>query len=155
MATKDKTIWLEDGNELAQLMYTYLNEWEDKPCTIEVEAYASAEPSGMMLQQLQRAKAIKHYVNGYYVGAWSFAIYLVVSELDTLSRLAATACLNKLDEWMTQKDEQKNYTNLPSLGDNRVARRITMTGSPTLLERDNTGNAIFQAIFELEYAGSQ
>lgn len=155
MATKDKTIWLEDGNELALLMRDYLNTWEDKPCTIDVEAYSSAEPTGMMLQQLQRAKAIKYYVNGYYVGVWSFAMYLYVSETDTLSRLAATACLNKLGEWMVQKDGQKNYTNLPSLGDNRVARRITMTGSPTLLERDSTGNAIFQAIFELEYAGSQ
>ena len=136
-------IYTNDGVYIAKAMKDHLNTWDRKPVIIHLEAF-DKNPTSMMMQQLSGAFKKRSYINGSYVGSWPFAVYIRISGKDTANRLDATGTLDGLNEWLTT-------TELPSLGDNRMAVKIEMASLPSIAARHDNGSEDYQAIYELEY----
>ena len=143
-------IYTNDGVYLAKALRDHLNGWVDKPALINLEDFGSEVPS-MMLQQLSGAYKKKSYINGSYVGSYPFSVYIRVDGVDTATRLDATGALYGLFEWLTEKDEDGNYVNLPVIDESKTATQIEMTSLPSIAARYDDGTEDYQAIFELQY----
>lgn len=143
-------VFTNDGVLIAKVMKDHLNGWPKKPVTIMLEDLGKEVPS-MMLQQLSAAEKKREYVNGSYIGVWNFALYIRVSGNDTASRLDAIGCLNEAAEWLTQKDKDGSFSNLPVIDDSRTATKIEMSSTPSLAARYEDGTEDYQAIMSLEY----
>ncbi len=139
-----------DGVLIAKVMRDHLNGWPQRPATIMLEDLKKDVPS-MMIQQLAAAEKKREYVNGSYIGVWNFALYIRVDGTDTASRLDAIGCLGEAYEWLSQKDENGAYSNLPIIDDSRTATKIEMSSTPSLAARYEGGVEDYQAIMSLEY----
>jgi len=81
-------------------------------------------------------------------------VYIVIDGEDTASRIDALAVLNDLGEWLSKKDEDGQYVNLPDLGQGRRAMSITLSSAPSIAAKHETGEEEYQALFVLEYIAS-
>ena len=142
--------YTNDGVNLSKVMLDHLNGWTAKPARFILDDFEKDPPS-LMLQQLAAATVVRKYVNGSYIGNWMFSIEMRVSGEDTASRLSATNCLNDIEKWLTQKDQDGNYTNFPVIDENRAVTSIEMTTLPAIAARYDGGASDYQAIFSLEY----
>lgn len=143
-------VFTNDGVIIAKVMRDHLNTWHKKPADFMLEDLGKKAPS-IMLQQLASAEKRRVYINGSYIGVWSFAVYMRVNAKDTASRLDAIACLTELSEWFQKTNSVNDYINLPHIDDNRKATKIEMTSNPTLAARYDDGTEDYQAFFTLEY----
>ena len=139
-----------DGVIIAKVMKDHLNKWAKKPSEIALEDLGKNVPS-MMIQQLSSAEKKREYVNGSYIGVWSFALYIRVDGNDTASRLDAIGCLNAAAEWLMQKDATGAFSNLPTIDSGRTATRIDLASTPSIAARYADGTEDYQAIMSLEY----
>lgn len=128
----------------------HLNAWPNKPTEIQAEVAGKTTPA-MMMQQLAAVERKRTYVNGSYIGVFSFAVYVAIDAEDTAARLDALAVLQDLDLWLSEQDDSGTYVNLPDLGENRQAIQITMSSSPSIAARLENGVEEYQALFALEY----
>ena len=112
-----------DGVLIAKVMRDKLNDWPDKPCVVMLETLKKDPPS-MMLQQLASAEKVRQYVNGSYIGAWSFAVYIRVRGNDTASRLDAIGVLERLGDWLTELNSDGSFKRLPIIDESRTATSI-------------------------------
>lgn len=143
-------IYTNDGVSIAKSLKDHLNSWTGKPATIRFEDFGSEVPS-MMLQQLSGAYKKRAYIDGSYLGSYPFSVYIRVDGIDTATRLDASSALQGLFDWLTERDEEGTYTNLPTLDEGKKATSIEMTSLPSLSARYEDGTEDYQAIFELEY----
>lgn len=143
-------IYTNDGIYLAAVMRDHLNSWEDRPADFMLEDLGTKVPS-LMLQQLASAEKKKAYVNGSYIGTWSFAVYIRVNGRDTNTRLDATATLIDLAKWLTFQSDSGAYVNLPFIDRQRRATKIEMITTPSIAARYDGGIEDYQAVFQLEY----
>lgn len=139
-----------DGVNLSKVMLDHLNSWAAKPAPFILDDFEKDPPS-LMLQQLAAATVVRKYVNGSYIGNWTFSIEMRVSGEDTASRLSATTCLNDIEKWLTQKDQNGSYSNFPVIDSYRAVTSIEMTTAPAIAARYDGGVSDYQAIFSLEY----
>lgn len=142
--------YTNDGILIAKVMKNYLNDWSEKPVEIMLEDLGKKVPS-MMIQQLSSAEKKREYINGSYIGVWNFALYMRVSGKDTASRLDAIACLTDLSDWLTERDGNGDYINLPHIDDKRTATSVQLLSTPSLAARYDNGYEDYQAILSLEY----
>ncbi len=142
--------YTNDGVLLARVMRDHLNTWPDKPSNILLEDFGRETPA-IMLQQLAAAEKKRSYVNGSYIGAWTFAVYVKVSANDTATRLNALKCLEDMYNWLDVRDDGNVYTNLPTIDQNRTATQIIMPNAPSIAAKYENGDEEYQAIMELEY----
>lgn len=138
-----KEISSVDNIQIAESMLEHINKWDNKPCEIKLEELDLESPS-MMLQQLPGAVKETIYIDGSYIGAWPFAVYIHLQADDTKSRLSAIKRLNELNEWF-------NETALPDLGETRKANKIEMTSLPSMISDNDDGTEDYQVLFKLEY----
>lgn len=142
-----------DNILIPKVMRDHINTWENLPVSIKLEDTGKTVPS-MMIQQLAATTKKRKYVNGTYVGVFNFAVYIVIDGEDTASRIDALAVLNDLGEWLSKKDEDGQYVNLPDLGQGRRAMSITLSSAPSIAAKHETGEEEYQALFVLEYIAS-
>jgi len=142
-----------DNILIPKVMRDHINTWENLPVSIKLEDTGKTVPS-MMIQQLAATTKKRKYVNGTYVGLFNFAVYIVIDGEDTASRIDALAVLNDLGEWLSKKDEDGQYVNLPDLGQGRRAMSITLSSAPSIAAKHETGEEEYQALFVLEYIAS-
>lgn len=135
---------------MSRVMRDHLNTWPNKPVEIKAEVTGPEAPA-MMMQQLASVEIKKRYINGSFIGGYSFAVYIAINAEDTESRFDALAVLNDLGLWLSEKDETGNYKNLPNLGDDRKAVQITVSSTPSIATRLENGVEEYQALFALEY----
>lgn len=143
-------IFTADGPQIARQMRIHLNRWSKKPAEILLEDLGKKVPS-MMLQQLASAEKKRSYIDGTYIGIWSFAVYIRVDGEDTASRLSAVDCLQEMADWLTAKDSGGNFLYLPDLGEKKAATQVFMVNSPSIAGRYDNGIEDYQAVFQLEY----
>lgn len=140
-----------DGVIIAKVMRDYLNTWPKKPCEISLETIDKDAPS-MMIQQLASAEKVKQYVDGSYIGAWNFAVYIRVHGRDSASRLDAFAVLDELGTWLTERGGNGSaYARLPIIDLNHVATSIEVSSTPSIAARYDDGTEDYQIVFRLEY----
>lgn len=142
-----------DNILIPKVMRDHINTWENLPVSIKLEDTGKTVPS-MMIQQLAATTKKRKYVNGTYVGVFNFAVYIVIDGEDTASRIDALAVLNDLGEWLSKKDEDGQYVNLPDLGQGRRAMSIALSSAPSIAAKHETGEEEYQALFVLEYIAS-
>lgn len=135
--------FVNDGPEIAEALLDHLNTWGDKPSEIKLEAF-DKDPISMMMQQLSGAVVKKKYINGSYIGAYPFAVYIRTEGYDTAGKLDAAKHLNHLNEWLQTSP-------FPSLGKGRNITKIEMTSLPSMAARYEDGTEDYQAVFMLEY----
>lgn len=135
--------YTNDGIYIVKALLQHLNSWSGKPCKINLEAF-DKNATSMMMQQLSGAVKKREYVNGAYIGALPFAVYIRVTGADTANKLDATETLNNLADWLETAP-------VPHLGGNRRVIKIEMTALPSLFERLQDGTEDYQAIFNLDY----
>lgn len=135
---------------IEQSLLTFLNTWPDKPFEIKLDELEKRS-SSMMFQPLSGAKKSKKYINGSYNGEFTFAVYVRAATSDTKTKLDARRILTLLDEWMSEKNEKKEYVNLPDLSGDNTAIKIEMTSTPSIAARYENGTDDYQAIFTLSY----
>lgn len=139
-----------DSVIIEQSMLEFLNTWPEKPVEIKLDELDKRE-SSMMFQPLSGTKKTKPYVNGSYYGSFPFAVYVRAANLDTKHKLDARKILNSLDEWFSEKNEKKEFINLPKLSGGNTAIKIEMTSTPSIAARYDNGTDDYQAIFSLSY----
>lgn len=139
---------MRDNNDviIEESMLTHVNRWEGKPVEIKLDELDDKK-SSMMIQPLAGTKKIKEYVNGSFVGQWSFAVYVRTSNADTRRKLDARKTLHSLDKWLSE--------NLPSLSNGNTAVKIEMTATPAIAARYENGIDDYQAIFALTFNHKQ
>ena len=130
---------------IAKAMHAYLNSWPDKPCDIRLEILDKAPSEfSMSMQQLAGARELTRYIDGSFIGAWPFAVYVRFGAADTSKRFDAVSYLENIGDWM-------NDGNLPNLGESRTANSIKMTSLPSIAGAYEDGGVDYQAIFQLTY----
>lgn len=139
-----------DNVIIEQSMLEFLNTWPEKPVEIKLDELDKRE-SSMMFQPLSGTKKSRAYVNGSYNGEFPFAVYVRASNLDTKHKLDARKILNSLDEWLSKKNDKKEFINLPKLSGGNTAIKIEMTSTPSIAARYDNGTDDYQAIFSLSY----
>lgn len=145
------TKFTNDGAYLVQTLLEKVNEWDGKPCEVKLDELGE-KPPAMMFQPLARARVLRQYVDGSYIGVLAFAVFIRVNALDTRTRLNATGVLNALGDWLEEKDETtREYKNLPVFTNNTQARSVEMTATPAISTRYDNGYEDYQAIFEMQY----
>lgn len=135
---------------IEQSLLVFLNTWPDKPFEIKLDELEKRD-SSMMFQPLSGVKKIRKYVNGSYNGEFTFAVYVRAITSDTKTKLNARRILTSLDEWMSEKNEKKEYINLPALSSGNTAIKIEMTSTPSIAASYDNGTDDYQAIFTLSY----
>jgi hypothetical protein len=143
-------VYTTDGVIIAQSMYEFLNSWPDKPVIICLDTLDKTAMS-MMFQPLTDAKKTRGYVNGSYLGAWSFAVYVRTTNADTKGRLDARKILHSIDEWFLAKNDDGQYINLPALTQGNTAEKIEMTSTPAIAARYDNGVDDYQAVYTLTF----
>lgn len=147
----ENTKFTNDGSYLVQTLLDKVNSWSEKPCEIRLDELGEQPPS-MMLQPLTRARVVRQYVDGSYIGILAFAVYIRVNSQDTRTRLNATGVLNSLGDWLEARDEDtREYKNLPQFTNDTQARSIEMTATSAIATRYDNGYEDFQVIFEMQY----
>ena len=145
------TKFTNDGAYLVQSLLEKVNGWSGKPCEIHLDELGE-NPPAMMLQPLTRARVVRQYVDGSYIGILAFAVYIRVNSHDTKTRLDATGVLNSLGDWLEARNgETREYVNLPQFTNDTQARSIEMSATPAIATRYDNGYEDFQAIFEMQY----
>lgn len=145
------TIATNDGVYLVKAIKRLLNAWPQKPVSeIYFEDLGRDAPS-MMFQQLSAAEKKREYVNGSYVGALSFAVYIRIDANDTASRIDAVSTLQQLADWLQEKDENGEAIHLPVLDASKKAIKFEMSSTPSIAARYDDGNEDYQAVFSFEY----
>lgn len=139
-----------DNILIPRVMRDHINTWENLPVSIKLEDTDKSVPS-MMIQQLASTAKKRKYVDGSYVGLFNFAVYIAIDGEDTASRIDALAVLSDLGEWLSEKDEDGQFAHLPELGPGRRAMSITISSTPSIAARHETGVEEYQALFVLEY----
>ncbi len=143
-------VYTNDGVMLAKIMRDHLNLWPDRPADITLEDFGRETPA-MMLQQLAAAEKKRSYVNGSYVGGWTFAVYIRIDATDTASRLDALQALENLFNWLDARDDDNSFLHLPTIDEHRTATQILMPNTPSVAVKYDNGMEEYQAIFEMEY----
>ena len=71
---------------IARRMLDHINAWENKPASFTLENIEKKAPAAMILQLATSGK-LRTYINGSYIGVWSFAVYLRLNKADTSAKL--------------------------------------------------------------------
>lgn len=139
-----------DGVIIAQSMLDFLNSWPERPVRFFLDEL-NEEKESLMLQPLASAQKSRTYVNGSYMGQWSFAVYYRIKNSDTRDKINARKTLELLNEWLCEKYSNGAFVNLPVLTGKNIATEITLESTPSLAERLDNGVEDYQAIFNLSY----
>lgn len=129
--------------DIAQAVLAYLNTWREKPCEISFEL-AVRKSISMKMQPLSATVIKKKYITGSFVGDWPFAIYVRINKGDTASRANAMRTLDELGRWISTQ-------HLPSIGANRTANKVEITGLPSIAVANEDGSEEYQALYCMEY----
>lgn len=131
-----------DQTAIARSMLDYLNAWPNKPASFSLDGLAKAAPSSTVLQ-LASSGVLKRYVNGSYIGVWSFAVYLRLNKADTAEKLDALDLFDDLRAYFKEK--------LPALAEGATANKIEQLTTPYMSAADDDGTEDYQATYRLEY----
>lgn len=143
-------IYANDAVYIAEAVRNHLNTWERKPADFELDKITK-DPPAMMIQPLSGTERLRSYVNGSYIAAWKFAVYIRIPGTDTAERLDATGCLTELAAWLSELTPKGQYANLPIIDEDRNVSKIQLESTPSIAARYEDGTEDYQAIFTLEY----
>lgn len=131
---------------IVRAVLDHVNKWPDKPCTIRLETLEKAPSEfSMSMQQLAGTVVVKKFIDGSFVGAWPFAIYIRFAGVDTGKRINAVGQLDQFNSWLC------NESGLPDIGSNRTADAFEMTSLPSIAGQYEDGSVDYQAVFRLNY----
>lgn len=135
---------MADDISIARDMRAFLNSWSEKPVPyFTIEQLTTAPPS-MMFQPLSGSKVLRKYVDGSFIGSWSFAICLRVNQTDTSVKLSAYDTLEKAANWLTSGV-------LPTLSGSKIPLKIEQTSTPSQIAVYDDGTEDYQVLLALEY----
>ena len=144
-------VYCNDGVMLAKVIRDHINSnWAKKPASLVLGDFAQ-EPPSLMLQELAAAEIVRPYIDGSYIGRWSFAVYMRINAEDSAARLSASAALNELADWFRERDSSGAYIHLPVIDQQRKATKIEMSTTPALAAQFDGGIEDYQAVYQLEY----
>lgn len=130
---------------IARDMLAHLNSWPDKPVRFTIEELPNKVPA-IMLQPLPNSGVVRKYIDGSFIGQFTFAVYYRVDQTDTKKKLSAYETLEALARWLETSE-------LPVLNGNRKATKLEQTTTTSLAMMDE-GIEDYQTIFALEYKQS-
>ena len=131
-----------DQITIARSMLGYVNAWPDKPAPFTLEGLRKESPAAMLLQ-LPSSGVLKRYVDGSYIGVWSFAVYIRLNKADTSDKLEALDLYEDLLRYFK--------SGLPTLEDHAEAILIEMLSTPALAAAYDDGTEDYQATYRLRY----
>lgn len=143
-------IYTNEAVYIAEAVRDHLNTWNKRPADFELDKITK-DPPAMMIQPLSGTEKIRNYVNGSYIAAWRFAVYIRIPGTDTAERLDATGCLTELAAWLSELTDKGQYANLPVIDEDRTVSRIEVEATPSIAFRYEDGTEDYQTIFKLEY----
>lgn len=129
--------------DISESVLAYLNTWSAKPCEIEFEL-AMRKGISMKMQPLSATVIKKKYITGSFVGDWPFAVYVRIHKADTASRANAMKTLDALGRWIATQPP-------PTIGANRTANKVEITGLPSIAARNDDNSEEYQALYCMEY----
>lgn len=134
-----------DNSAIAKNVLDHLNSWTDKPCVFSLEKLPKSG-NALMLQPLPGSGVLKKYIDGSFIGLFSFAVYFRIEQADTNDKLSAYETLEDLAYWI-------EHESLPVLSDHRQAISIKQESTSFLsLSSDDTED--YQTVFNLTYKQS-
>lgn len=127
---------------VANAMLQHLNTWQDKPFRFTLDDLPNKD-GGIMLQPLQGSGIVRQYIDGSFIGHFSFAVYLRTDMADTKKKMEARQKLEDLANWLIHSPP-------PNLGPKRQATEIQQESPPVVaVIEDDTED--LQIMFSLYY----
>ena len=123
-------------------MLDYVNAWPSKPAPFALEGLLKEAP-GAMLLQLASSGVLKRYIDGSYIGVWSFAVYIRLNKADTGDKLEALDLYEDLLKYFKR--------GLPELCSGAEAITIELLTTPALAAAYDDGSEDYQATYRLQY----
>ena len=124
-------------------MLDYLNGWDNKPANFSLEGIAKEAPSASMLQ-LPTSGIVKRYIDGSYIGMYTFAVYIRIRQADTGEKLEI---LDLYDDLLSYFKSGQ----LPDLSSEAEPRYIELLTTPSLADTYDDGTEDYQATYRLVY----
>ncbi len=131
-----------DQIAIARSMLDYINAWPSKPASFSLEGILKDAP-GAMLLQLASSGVLKRYIDGSYIGVWSFAVYIRLNKADTSEKLEALDLYEDLLKYFRR--------GLPELCSGAEAIKIELLSTPALAAAYDNGTEDYQATYRLRY----
>lgn len=135
---------------IEESMFEFLNSWEGKPCEIRLEELQTKGNISMSFNPLAGDKILKKYIDGSYTASFPFAIIIRIFNGDTKHKISAREIFKRLDEWISEKESNSQFVNLPTLL-NDIPLKVEMTATPSISARYENGYDDYQAIFQLTF----
>lgn len=132
---------------IARKMLDHINAWENRPAKFTLENIEKTAPASMILQLATSGK-LRTYINGSYIGVWSFAVYLRLNKADTSVKLDVLDLYEDLLAYFESAD-------LPILGDGMTATKIELLTTPSLAASYDNGTEDYQATYRLVYSAKK
>lgn len=124
-------------------MLDYLNAWPNKPARFSLEGIAKEAPSATILQ-LPTSGVVKRYIDGSFIGMYSFAVYFRLNKADTGEKLEA---LDLYDDLLAYFKSGA----LPDLSSEATPRYLELLTTPALAVSYDDGTEDYQATYRLVY----
>lgn len=127
--------------KVARAVRAWLDSYADKPCKRVDFEYLGER--GLTLSTIQSAYKTKQFIDGSYLAQYQFHVIYRTLPTNADERLEADEVLGKMAEWCEN--------NLPTLGDNMIAQKVTCTNNAALVARYDNSVEDHQITFTLNY----
>ena len=132
---------------IARRMLDHIHAWENKPASFTLENIEKKAPAAMILQLATSGK-LRTYINGSYIGVWSFAVYLRLNKADTSAKLDVLDLYEDLLAYFKTAE-------LPQLDEGMKATKIELLTTPSLAASYDNGTEDYQATYRLVYSAKE
>lgn len=130
---------------IARSMLRFVNLWKNKPAKFTLEAISKEAPAAMLMQ-LPSSGIIKRYIDGSFLGEWSFAVCLRIHKPDTYDKLEVLDLFEDFSAYLESGS-------LPSLPEGSEAVKFELLNTPSLSAAYDDDTEDYQANYRLIYRG--
>ena len=134
----------EEEKKISRTLLIWLNSYPEKPVTTINFEQLKADEMSMALSTIQGTYITRRYIMGGYQAEYQFKVIFRTHPLGNDDRLKADEILNALGDWATTSE-------LPDLGEQTKARRITLNARSALFAAYDNGDEDHQILMTLIY----
>lgn len=147
MEEKKQSLSINEQESIAEAVLRIVASYPDFPRTItnkKIHLDNLKEAESIGIYPTSGAVVLRKYVSGSFEAQFPFTIYLKCNPTTNAAVVKKRELLEGLAKWM----ENLEY---PALSDGRKIQSIARVSSVSLIEKDESGDSIFQCSFILRY----
>jgi len=132
-----------DQMAFARSMLVYLDGWANKPADFDLEDLSKEAPAAMLMH-IPTSGVLRKYIDGSYLGEWSFVVMLRINKADTSEKLAVFDLFADLWKYFTSGA-------LPVLPDGTTPKYFELLNTPSASTIYDNGTEDYQTNYRLVF----